>query len=287
MDFIKDLHKKIEKANEEINLLSDEKIIKVDPEEISNWELRDRQAFEVGDIDALAASIKRSGQAQPIILVKSGEVFKSKDNSKTKYIVVAGYRRWLACMKHDIRVEAVVREMTLEQAIGCLVAENEKEPVSDYSKGLFFQDILDREKITQKELCSRLNLKDSTLRNFLSFNEVPKEIWDAVTDLSVVSARTSAEIKLIARKGDEYIQALISIADHISQGVGAKVINKLVAKVLDSENKRKKEPSIIKEIKGKYKLEIGNKYIKVSANKGNTEQYKQIASQIEELLVGL
>ena len=205
-----------------------EKVIKIDPNLISNWEFRDRQFFELGDINELAVSIETKGQAQPIIVVYADEVFKSGDSTQCKYVVIAGYRRWLACRSRNITVDVIIRKMTFEQAIACLVSENEKEKVSDYSKGMFYYKLLNQEKITKKSLYEKLGLKKGVFDNYLSFSEVPTEVWDAVGDLTNVSARTSSTIKLLVQKGDKYRQALISIGKKISEGIGEKRIISLV-----------------------------------------------------------
>lgn len=212
-----------------------EHVIKVDPNLISNWEFRDRQHFELGDIDELAVSIETKGQAQPIIVVYADDIFKSRDSTSCKYIVIAGYRRWLACRLKSMTVDVIVRKMTFEQAIACLVSENEKETVSDYSKGMFYYSLLKKEGVSKKVFYEKLGMNRGVFDNYLSFAEVPKEVWDAVKDMRNISARTSATIKSLCQKGENEIRAIISIADKIASGIGEKRINALVNKILSSE----------------------------------------------------
>lgn len=239
-DFFTSLAGKMKEAKEELGLFSEEdkfeKIEKINPSLIGNWEYRDRQDFELGDITALADSIQSTGQVQPIIVVKSDNVFKVLDNPDAKYVIIAGYRRWLACKSRNISVNAIIRQMDFEQAIACLVSENEKETVSDYSKGMFYASVLKREGITRKSLYERLGIKKGVFDNFLSFSEVPKEIWEAVGFLKNVSARTSATIKLICQKGEAEKNAIIAIADKISSGIGEKKITALVNKIINENN---------------------------------------------------
>ena len=75
-------------------------VIGLQPHKIANWIYRDRSEFELGSIDDLANSIKTKGQAQPIVVVLASETFKARDNPDATYVVIAGYRRWLACLKH-------------------------------------------------------------------------------------------------------------------------------------------------------------------------------------------
>lgn len=232
-DFLSSIVDKMEQTKVDIEKVYDkksfcEKVIKIEADEIGNWEYRDRQDFELGNIEELADSIELKGQAQPIIVVNASDIFKSSDKNNCNYIVIAGYRRWLACKARNILVDSIVRNMNMEQAIACLVSENEKEAVSDYSKGMFYHKLLKKEGITRKALYEKLGIKKGVFDNYISFSEVSDELWKAVGDLSRVSARTSSTIKLLHQKGDEYKKALILIAKKISEGIGEKKLISLV-----------------------------------------------------------
>lgn len=241
-DFLQSIQDRMEETRKTFNI--DEspvnaslQIVRLDPHDIDNWEYRDRQDFEMGDITELADSIELKGQAQPIIVVNAGDVFHGKNKTAAKYIVIAGYRRWLACKQKNIQVEAIIRQLTFEQAIACVVSENEKEQVSDYSKGMFYVELLKRESITKKALSEKLGIKRSMFNNYLSFDEVPVDIWLAVGDLSKVSARTSSTIKLICQRSEAHHQAIKNIANKIADGIGEKTITNLVEQELN-KNKR-------------------------------------------------
>jgi ParB family chromosome partitioning protein len=237
MDFLSTIVEKMEQTKVDLNVITGkdetiERVIKVNPLDIGNWEFRDRQDFELGDIKSLSQSIELKGQAQPIILVEPSDLFKSSDHLNYQYIVIAGYRRWLACKLQNISVDAIIRKLTFEQALSCLVAENEKERVSDYSKGIFYFNLLKKERVTKKNLYEKLGVNRSVFDNYLSFSEVPQEVWSAVKDMSKVSSRTSAVIKSICQKGENEKNAIISIADKIASGIGEKKIHALVNKIL-------------------------------------------------------
>lgn len=240
-DFLSSMFDKIEQTKADIEKDIDkkssyEKVLKMNPNEIANWEYRDRQNFELGNINDLADSIELKGQAQPIIIVKASSLFKSLEVTNCSYIVIAGYRRWLACKSRNLTIDVIIRDMNIEQAIACLVSENEKEKVSDYSKGMFYFKLLEKEKITKKALYEKLGMNRGVFDNYISFSEVPNEIWRAVGDLSNVSARTSSTIKFLSQKGEEYKNALLSISSKIAEGIGEKKITSLVHKELSKVN---------------------------------------------------
>lgn len=290
MDFLNSIKDKMEETKKVFNVpeetSSEATIVSLDPNEIDNWEYRDRRDFELGDLNALADSIELRGQAQPIIVVKSSEIFNGKDKVKPPYVVIAGFRRWLACKQRGLKVEAIIRELSFEQAIGCVVSENEKESVSDFSKGMFYHELLRREGVSKKTLFEKLGMKRSMFNNYLSFAEVPNDIWQAVGDLSKVSARTSSSIKLLSQKSAEHHQAIKNIADKIAEGAGEKVITQLVNKQLQTSNRlsvnsqRATRVVLSRKISMKYSL----KGIQIDLKGMSEAQQKNLQSKIETLL---
>lgn len=203
-------------------------IIKLDPNNIDNWIHRDRSDFELGDIEALAKSIKLKGQAQPILVVLANDVFISQKNKNAKYIVIAGYRRWLACLENNLPIDAIIKDVTFEDAIALLDAENEKESVSEYSKGMFYYGLVKSNNIKKDELRLKLSLKPATFSNMLAFGDIPKEIWNAVSDMSKVSSRTASLLRAYVNKDKKNIDVIISLADKIRAGAGEKVLTRLI-----------------------------------------------------------
>ena len=242
LDFLDSVAEKVAEAKNQFSSLKTEpkdslnQILKISPLVIDAWEYRDRQEFELGNIDDLAESIMLKGQAQPIVVVKVSDIFLPKSNNQAEYVVIAGYRRWLACKLAGINIEVIIKELSFDSAVACLIAENEKQSVSEYSKGIFFSSLLKREGVKKKVLYERLGITKTVFNNYLSFSEVPKEVWDAVGDLTKVTARTSGVIKNICQKGEDYKKAIISIASKISLGYAEMKIQKAVENYLLSVN---------------------------------------------------
>lgn len=262
-----------------------ERIVKLKCDDIDTWEFRDRKVFELGDIEELAMSIKHKGQCQPVIVVHASEEFRPKDNAAAKYVVIAGYRRWMACKLHDLEIQALVRNLTFDQAIAVLVAENEKENVSDYSKGFFYHSLLQTEKINQDQLSRKLGINPSVLNQYLAFAQVPPQIWEAVGDLSRVSAKTAATIRSLANKGTIYVDALISIADKIAHGFGEKRILDTIDSILDKKLKRAAKPEEVE-----YRVRYHDKTL-MSLHKGKlklnplvtkNEHYTELVHRLEQ-----
>ena len=262
-----------------------EHMVKLSCEKIDTWEFRDRKGFELGNIDDLAASIKHGGQCQPIIVVRPSEVFKPKDDPSAQYVVIAGYRRWMACKKHHLDVLAVIRTLTFEQAITVLASENEKETVSEYSKGMFYKTLLTTEKISEEQLSKRLNISLASLHTYLSFSQVPDKIWVAVGDISRVSAKTAAVILSFVNQGPMYVKALISIAKKIAHGYGEKRIQEEVEAIIDKKLNRPaklKEPDHKIKCNGKVIMTLHQGKMKLDKLVTSNPHYNELISKIEE-----
>lgn len=205
-----------------------EKIVSIDTSKISNWEFRDRKDFEIGDIKELGEDIVNNGQVQPIIVTRSNQIFKP-DNGENEYVVIAGYRRWLACKHEGIDVLAIIKDnLSMETGLSTLVSENKKESISDFSKGIFFKSIIDKTSITQSALASQLGLKTTTLKNFLSFSRIDNRFLKEIKDPSKISARTSAFIASVCSKGDECLEVLMKHANKVENGIGATQLENIV-----------------------------------------------------------
>tara|TARA_R110002126_G_scaffold222359_1_gene367532 strand:- start:6828 stop:7730 length:903 start_codon:yes stop_codon:yes gene_type:complete len=291
MDFLNSVVDKMEQTKVDLGQVCNskatgERVEKINPSDISSWEHRDRCDFELGDIDDLANSIELKGQAQPIVLVLANDVFKGKENYKCKYIVIAGYRRWLACKSRGILVDAIVRNLSFDQAVSCLVSENEKETVSDYSKGMFFSKLLKREGTTRKALYERLGIKKGMFDNYISFSEVPNEIWIEIGDLSKVSARTSATIKLLCQKSEDHKQAVMAISKKVSEGIGEKKILALVKAQLSkpSVNDEKVSATRVALTKSIYMEYKKDQIVVFGLNSVSEEQYNGLKKKVTEAL---
>jgi ParB family transcriptional regulator, chromosome partitioning protein len=221
-DMIKE---RVKHANDDLGIK--ENIVALDPNELDTWIIRDRADFELGDIEALAISIKNKGQAQPIVVVHKSEVFKPKNNEDARYIVIAGYRRWKACVSHNIKIDTVIKKLTFDQAVACLEAENEKENVSEYSKGLFYFKLKEDYGYSLDKLSKKLGIAVSKLNRYISFAKVPNKLWLKVDDLSNVSSRTSAEILEMINSDSQALEFFLSITDKIANGYGHTRLRKL------------------------------------------------------------
>ena len=256
------------------------KVISLNTESIDTWEYRDRKGFELGNIHQLAESIRNVGQSQPIIVVRKSPEFKPRHNAEVQYVVIAGYRRWLACKLYGIPVQAIVKQMSFDEALACLISENQKEDVSDYSKGMFYTKILHHEKLSQEELSRRMKISVSSLNHYLAFAQVPEDLWKAVGDVSKVSSHTAAFIRSLLHREPEYLGLLKRFATEISKGQGAKTLQKNIERYLNIEQQTNEQQA--------FNVEFHNKSL-LTVKKGRVHMDKQLLKhpKVAELFQGI
>lgn len=221
----KSLRDKIDHLEKKISYNDSSNIIEIDPKKCRNWKYADRNKFELGNLEELAEDIKQNGQLQPAIVRK----IESLDYS---YEVIAGERRWRACLIAEINLKAV---LTKEDDAGCLIiqtSENKKKSLSPYSLAITYNKLMMDLNISQNELSRRLNIPKTSLSELLSFNKVPNGVWEEVQDMTKVKPRTAAFLALTCTKGENYINAVIKLASKIRDGLGTDNLSKLIEKHL-------------------------------------------------------
>ena len=223
----KSLRDKIDHLEKKISYNDSSNIIEIDPKKCRNWKYADRNKFELGNLEELAEDIKQNGQLQPAIVRK----IESLDYS---YEVIAGERRWRACLIAEINLKAV---LTNEDDAGCLIiqtSENKKKSLSAYSLAVAYEKLMIDLSISQNELSRRLNIPKTSFSELMSFNKVPKEVWEAVEDMTNVKPKTAAFLSLMCSKGDEYLNTVVKFASKIRDGYGTDDLTKLIEKHLSN-----------------------------------------------------
>lgn len=203
-------------------------VIEVNPKDCSRWQFADRSGFEFGDIHALSQDILKNGQIEPVILRVS-------QNPQYKYEIIAGSRRWKACLEVGMPLKGIVRELSDEQAAIAQIKENQHLPICDYSKGIYYARLLKERKMTIAKLAESARYSSPKLKNFLAFGKVPQPIWDAVGNLSKVSSRTAGVIYALSQKGKKYVEALIDQAEEIRKGAGSRTLERKVLNAVQGE----------------------------------------------------
>lgn len=147
-------------------------------------------------VEVLAASIKRDGLLQPIILRPNSDA-----KAKVPYMLVAGERRWEAhkLLKLDV-IEARVRPASLTDsnldAARKRHAENfHREDLSPIQKARALQELFDL-KMPQAEIAAFVGAKDqSTVSNFCRLLRLPAKVQDMVHRGELTAAHAKALLR--------------------------------------------------------------------------------------------
>lgn len=204
----------------------------LDPRDCTRWKYTDRSSFEFGDTNALAEDIAANGQINPIF------VRPLAGNSKFKYEVIAGSRRLQACLNANLMINAIIADVPDSKAATIQIKENEQIPLSEFSKGIAFSKLKDDNKLTQEQLAEIIGCSRKKVHSLLAFAKVDNKVWQAVGNMSKVSAKSAEVILALSKKSDAHKEALIEIAEEIKKGAGHRRIAKMIEDILSSGTKR-------------------------------------------------
>ena len=136
------------------------------------------------------------------------------------------------CMNANLPLKAIITDISDVKAAITQIKENENLAISDYSKGLSYAKLQKELNISQKKLAELVGCTIHKITNYLYFAKIDKSIWDAVSNMSKVSAKSAESIYFLSKKSDKHKDALIDIADDIKKGAGCKRIEKLVNNIV-------------------------------------------------------
>ena len=147
-----------------------------------------RKEFETEALEELAASIKRHGVLQPILVRTAGN----------QYQMIAGERRWLASKQAGLET-VPCRILDLEDRQVCEVAIEEnlkRKDLNVLEKAQAFQDYISRFDSTMEELAKRLSMNRSTLSNYLRLLELPDFVKQMLLDNKISNGHARALLSL-------------------------------------------------------------------------------------------
>jgi len=132
-----------------------------------------RKTFDADSLRELKSSIERHGILQPVVVRTAGE----------DYELISGERRWRAArLAGKSSIPAVVRPAVgdddmLELALVENVQRRDLDPI-ERARG--YRQMMDRLRLTQEQIATRVGLQRSTVTNHLRLLELPEQIQEAV-----------------------------------------------------------------------------------------------------------
>lgn len=190
----------------------EDKILKINPSECVPWGYADRPLDEMGNIPELAKSMREFGQQQPVLLRKT-----SSTNSNKKYEVIFGNRRWRAAEHAGLELDAVIKEVSDQDASLYQKQENEnRQDLSDYSRAKSYKAQIDGGVFTdEKALADYLGMSKQTLNDIMAFVRVPQILVDEIPNFPKVSIKMANMLAKFSKDND-VLKVLIELGQDIS-----------------------------------------------------------------------
>ncbi|MBQ4423026.1 MAG: ParB/RepB/Spo0J family partition protein [Clostridia bacterium] len=153
-----------------------------------------RKTFDPEKLSELAASIRRHGVVQPILVRKNG----------ARYTIVAGERRYRAARQAGLmRVPAVITDVDEDALMEISLVENiQRENLNPIEEAAALKLLMDQHDLTQEEVSERVGKSRPAIANALRLLTLAKSVQKLIKD-----GRLSAgHGKMLAGVGDVKLQ---------------------------------------------------------------------------------
>jgi ParB family chromosome partitioning protein len=246
-----------------------ERIKKVDIDLLFPNPDQPRKEFSQDGLSELAASIKRHGLLQPIIVTpskKSGE-----------FLIMAGERRWRAAKQINFKtLPVIVRSSQEIQQLEIALVENvQRVDLSPIEQAESIERLHQQFNLTYEEIARRLGKAGPTVNNLVRLLQLPPEGRRALQEKSITEGH-ARQILALREWPDKQVELLSSIVRHgwsvrqaerfvVAYRKGAADIKEVKAKVnlVSPETKKLSKhlsaPVTVRRMANGGKLEIGFK----------------------------
>ncbi|MDR1917693.1 MAG: ParB/RepB/Spo0J family partition protein [Christensenellaceae bacterium] len=147
-------------------------VISIPVSQIDNNINQPRKHFDESKIKELADSIREHGVIQPILVVAVG----------SRYMIVAGERRWRACKVAGVKeIPAVIKNFTNKQIAEIAIIENlQRDDLNDMEVARGIKRLMDEYSLTQEKVAEQIGKTRSTVANLLRLLALPKEVQNYI-----------------------------------------------------------------------------------------------------------
>lgn len=152
-----------------------------------------RTSFKKDEIAELAASIKRDGLLQPILVRKRGET----------YEIIAGERRYQACKllgmeTIPVRYWSADSDKALELA---LIENIQRSDLNPIEEAYGYKRLMERKGMTQSEVAQTVSKGRSTIANALRLLELPEEAQQLLFEEKITAGHARAILSIPSAEG--------------------------------------------------------------------------------------
>jgi len=163
-----------------------------------------RGAMEPAALEELAASIRRHGVLQPILV-------RPKPKTPDRYQIIGGERRWRAAQlaqKHEVPV--VIRAFTDTEAMAAGLVENlQREDLNALEEAEGYGRLQAQFGLTQQELAEAVGKSRPHVANTMRLLELPHRVQDLLREGALTAGHGRALLKL-----PDPVAAALRVVDH-------------------------------------------------------------------------
>ncbi|MDD4607159.1 MAG: ParB/RepB/Spo0J family partition protein [Patescibacteria group bacterium] len=155
-------------------LISDDKILQVDPKKIKANPHQPRQNIQHHDLEELIESIKEYGIIQPLVVTK-------EDN---EYQLIAGERRLRSAEILELKtVPVIVRQAQEVEKLEIALIENvQRKNLNPIEQAIAYQKLIDEFNFTQEQVAQKIGKSRSSVSNLLRLLNLPVEIQKSLAE---------------------------------------------------------------------------------------------------------
>ena len=162
-----------EKLQLEVQALDHGQLKQMDVTQLKRGAYQPRRFIGEQDLQELAASIKKHGVMQPIVI-------RPIENDETPYEIIAGERRWRAAQLAGLTESpAIVRDLTDQVAIALALIENiQRQDLNPVDQALALQRFHEEFGLSHQEIADTVGKARTTVSNLLRLLSLEDEIKD-------------------------------------------------------------------------------------------------------------
>lgn len=181
-------------------LTAEDRVEKIPVDKLQPNPHQPRHNFDEAALAELAASIKRHGVIQPLVVTPAGK--------GGKYTLVAGERRWRASQAAGLNtVPAIVRDRAeLEQLELAIIENVQRVDLSPLEQAISIERLHEQFNFSYDEIAKRLGKATSTINNTVRLLRLPEAARDALAAGQISEGHARA---ILALKDDAKRQAYL------------------------------------------------------------------------------
>ncbi|MDR2467898.1 MAG: ParB/RepB/Spo0J family partition protein [Spirochaetaceae bacterium] len=173
-----------------------------------------RKTFEPVALEELAATIKKNGVLQPILV---------EETAKNAYIIIAGERRLRAAKLAGLtEIPAIIRKFTPEESFLVSILENlQREDLNPIEEAAAFKQLMDISGLSQEGVAAKVGKNRATVANSIRLLKLPPAIQEALKTGTITAGHARALLSI-----DDTVTRIALFQDIIAQTLSVRETEK-------------------------------------------------------------